>query len=1447
MRAKNGIQLIRIFTLFALFIAVAAIVYSRSLFANSLEYGPPVPVTDGFAVPAGLAIDEPRNRVLVADTGNHRIKYTDIDSLAGTPTWHEFGYIANRALPEALNEPQALAVDANGNVFVVDTFDNEVQLYRWDGASYTYDSSFAATTRNSVASVDIALPRDIAVAADGKVYLLDSGNKRILVADNADDDSWSVHLSDPGWGNPYGLAIAADNTIYLADTDNHRILKIPPAAPVVAIGHFGTDNVQFRHPRDVAIGDDGRIYVADTYNHRVTVLTAAGTHYRNLGIAPLFATLQKVVVDSNHHVYAIDSGLNRLVAYLGPLDPPPFDAYLRDYLGDTGAQPSDDNFILSSPDILIRHENDIDLAAAATAGLTSYAFQNPQYDENNYVYIAVHNRGTHDVTNVAAKIFWADPATPLNFPDHWSADGFYDYYVSAANNEAGNTTLAPVVSAPDGVIVIGPIVWRPPAPESTVAGDGKLKLMVRLLNINDPSETAPGVQQVILNNNIAWRDVNVVRGPFAIGDQDTVVVRVNYPDISGSADETTVMDRISELQAWVSDVSYGQTTIDPLFRGPITLDNNKSHYNQPSQSLLVEMAEEVLDKLVTAEATILDGPTADPEDDIDRVIIVLNDPAYTRDWATTGLWPYEFGGQTRYLSVSVQGPANTTEQYTHGISHQFGLEDLYAYENVAFPIAHPVDPWDNMAQPLSGAHPLVWSKEYATWVTELGGKILFIPRPPHTSPIEGQPAIHLNYQSIIESNQYAAIAIGLTEGATTFEAETQFYWVEARSPNLSNADSVVPQDGVLFYYASKLIPQGHVPVIVRDVTPATDVISDGAMQVGDTLAPPGTGIEVHVASQQPDNGGYMIDVEYHPPATDYNVKIRTGDPVWTSPDIWVDNQRDGGGYHAYNGTTGHSSGPVDEPPLGGEENRVYARIYNDGPATAYDIEVEFLFSDPYHTVDGAGDFDLYKVVIVAEIPAGDYRDVFVVWEPDSVDDPHSCVRVQVRRLINDTNSGDDKAQQNLQVEYSSSSSPYDTVNFNFQVSNQEDFDKLVYFRTEGIPDTWSKTLTPKRHLLNIGDKFNGTLAVQPNIDAPACTEHPIYVTGWTPLGDTLIRLGGATVDVNLRKRTNLTLDTRVRDCRRKDRKPTATTRVPNETGAGAAGTTTETTNTAAATEATNAQMYFASIGLAIDTTHPPKQCAIVTAAGCTNPARPNEVIMVKYQDPSGNPVYHEVVTDQYGCYEDFYPVVEGGDWGVEAFYPGTNCSGPATATLPGITVPLDVTNDQDGDGVRDDDEIQGDADNDGVPNHLDEDSDNDGVPDGREPHVEDTDPTDGINPNDPDNDGLDNRIDPDSDNDGIPDGNDPDPYTPPGGGHKCNYLDKTTSHIIGVLILLTTLALFLIAYIKNNCLLARIAVAMLALLILLIAVLCLTGHVWLIALLLIALLTMTWLMRALCH
>jgi len=94
----------------------------------------------------------------------------------------------------------------------------------------------------------------------------------------------------------------------------------------------------------------------------------------------------------------------------------------------------------------------------------------------------------------------------------------------------------------------------------------------------------------------------------------------------------------------------------------------------------------------------------------------------------------------------------------------------------------------------------------------------------------------------------------------------------------------------------------------------------------------------------------------------------------------------------------------------------------------------------------------------------------------------------------------------------------------------------------------------------------------------------------------------------------------------------------------------------------------------------------------------------------------------------------------------------------GDGVPDHMDNDDDNDGIPD---HQEDADGDGVPDHMDNDDDNDGIPDHQEDadgdgvpdHMDNDDDNDGIpdNQEDADGDGVPDHMDNDDDNDGIPD------------------------------------------------------------------------------------------------
>jgi len=79
--------------------------------------------------------------------------------------------------------------------------------------------------------------------------------------------------------------------------------------------------------------------------------------------------------------------------------------------------------------------------------------------------------------------------------------------------------------------------------------------------------------------------------------------------------------------------------------------------------------------------------------------------------------------------------------------------------------------------------------------------------------------------------------------------------------------------------------------------------------------------------------------------------------------------------------------------------------------------------------------------------------------------------------------------------------------------------------------TARRTIVPyAKRLIPAGGSMLGKLEVQPPDLAPSCTNHRVQVTGWIPRGDTMVRLGGTPVDIDLRDRTAVSIRQWVTAC-----------------------------------------------------------------------------------------------------------------------------------------------------------------------------------------------------------------------------------------------------------------------------------------------------------------------------
>ena len=137
-------------------------------------------------------------------------------------------------------------------------------------------------------------PKGIAVAADGTIYIADTGNGRIRQIRNGIITT-VAGKNATGFGGdggaataakldtPSAVAVASSSplSLYIADTANHRVRWIS-GTTITTVAGTGLTSV-LASPQGLALAANGTLYIADTGNHRVrqlsgnTLTTVAGT------------------------------------------------------------------------------------------------------------------------------------------------------------------------------------------------------------------------------------------------------------------------------------------------------------------------------------------------------------------------------------------------------------------------------------------------------------------------------------------------------------------------------------------------------------------------------------------------------------------------------------------------------------------------------------------------------------------------------------------------------------------------------------------------------------------------------------------------------------------------------------------------------------------------------------------------------------------------------------------------------------------------------------------------------------------------------------------------------------------------------------------------------------------------------------------------------------------
>lgn len=314
-----------------------------------------------FNGPTGVAVDAAGN-LYVADTANNCVRKVTsggtITTVAGNGN-QGYGGDGGAATGATLNGPQGLALDASGNLYIADTYNDRVRMVAPNGTIGTVAgtgiSSFSGDG-SAAAGATLVLPTDVAVDQAGNLYIADFGNSRVrlvtqgvinTVAGSSDGDQPADNLAalNVRFNGPTGIAVDPAGNLYLAEgsvgsgsglaAGDFKIWKISAAGILSTAAGNGWQTyagdgaaaslAQFNAPTGVALDSAGNLFVADSLNNRVrkvapdgTITTVAGNGLAGFSgdAGPATsAQLKKpvaVAVDPAGNLFITDSGNQRV-------------------------------------------------------------------------------------------------------------------------------------------------------------------------------------------------------------------------------------------------------------------------------------------------------------------------------------------------------------------------------------------------------------------------------------------------------------------------------------------------------------------------------------------------------------------------------------------------------------------------------------------------------------------------------------------------------------------------------------------------------------------------------------------------------------------------------------------------------------------------------------------------------------------------------------------------------------------------------------------------------------------------------------------------------------------------------------------------------------------------------------------------------------------------------
>ena len=599
-------------------------------------------------------------------------------------------------------------------------------------------------------------------------------------------------------------------------------------------------------------------------------------------------------------------------------------------------------------------------------------------------------------------------------------------------------------------------------------------------------------------------------------------------------------------------------------------------------------------KLLTAAMTAADADVANYEDY--NAVITIIYSTFLRGQAS-GAQTFTIGGTSFKIQTINQSSTTGFGRFTHEIGHWIGLPDEYD------PItAGGRGYWTTM----DGAD----DREYAGW--EKDYILAWITNPPNVKalsrPAVGSPDLNATYKVVptaIEEtagDTYTAIKINSSASVN--------YYVEGRDAIAGNVSDAGANNQVVVMEAVDAWPPG--------LYPKRNLNEQKVMTAGAAAHKPDPSIEITYVSNNPGPPeSYNVNVKIKAPEQPDPSITPWGAPPWETIDVWIDSEREGGGW--------------DDPatavlkPSNGEAawvnhvNRIYAKIANVGHGDATGVSVRFKVNTPGGIGDAGQFVDLVTPASV-DIPAGTSRNVYAEWTPTV--GSHTCIQVEIEHIPGEEDIYNNFTQENVTHFYSGSSSPWHAVTFPVRVANPFDEPKRVDLEIDGLKTGWNARLSNK--WVDLAPKSIKTIdvTITPPADAQECTQLNLDLYGMTQIDDYIQVYGGMNPIVHLANPIKFERH----------------------------GVAPAKPNPKANTQGYNSRWIY-------------------NTGGLINPVLAGVEIATIITNPQGKDVVYFDTTDANGTFDNTFPTDRPGTWAAYSYYAGDSCNAPTESERVVFTVP----------------------------------------------------------------------------------------------------------------------------------------------------------------------------------